>query len=807
MQSLRDHARVVRRSRLEASLRTVVACSIVGTLALYSPGSVRHLLAYPAFSYLTTVLIMTDATVGGAFRGFWHVVYATVQVMLFSVLSLWLVRPARFTPAVAAALTSLASFLVAVPESTHLMSKRIAFGQIVIVYAGAEVHGAATSIVMHPTLVALSSVLGACAAVLALLLPYPRLSCSEIRKITRLYVENATGRLNFYMDAFYSRNEEAATQLVSMAAFSSRAGAKLLQDMKKYEEGMIWERPDIQLLRQNYKRLAERFQEMELPIRGMELALNSCSSFPTPTVDEELRSMLTQQKLVMARILEQAKCLAPFDATTAPETVDDSNKKSLLAASRTVVLRSIEDLSALFFLFCILILQGDLPMMPIQTLSANNDKKPKFSVKEAMKNLKPSSKCLVFASKCSISLGLALLLGLMYNRENGHWSGLTIAISFVMERQPAFTFANARAQGTAMGSVYGILCLFIFERFMDLRLLALLPWIVFASFLRRSRMYGEAGGMSAIIGALLILGRKNYGVPTVFAVARIVEATIGLICFIVVEILFDPARAGTLAEVELSRSLGQASECIKGMSPYYNEKDLLGSASMEFRQRLSQLKARISGYERYTREAEVEPNFWFCPFPASCHLKLLESLLRTVDLLHFLAFQVDTLKQQCWIVDSPWKDVPELLKEDMELFTGRIGSTIECLGKVTSIKTLSEIDKELQRKTKLHDIEMGKLAKTTPSTSSSCIGKEELEKILNSLLQSLREAMEQINARECKEEAKSQMALSLGSFGFCINKLAEETRALQDLVKELITRHNPSCHVNLFEISSKVDAL
>ncbi|PKI39385.1 hypothetical protein CRG98_040251 [Punica granatum] len=616
-----------------------------------------------------------------------------------------------------------------------------------------------------------------------------------------MYVENATERLDFYLDAFSSGDSAAASDLIAKAKFSSRTGDRLLHSMKDNEEGMLWERPDIRFLRPNYMHLAERFQEMELPLRGMELALNSCSSFPIPAIDRELRSFLPHQKLVIGQKLEQAKSFAPCAAMTTPDTKDDSIKKSLRAI-RTVP-GSLEDLSALFFLFCMELLQCDLPMTLTRTLLPAMDEKQKFDIKHGIVKLKPSSKNLVFAFKCSISLGLAVLLGLMYSRENGYWSGLTIAISFVTERQPTFTVANARGQGTAMGSVYGILCFFIFERFMDLRLLPLLPWIVFASFLRHSRMYGQAGGISAVIGALLILGRKNYGAPPDFAITRITEATIGLICFILVEILFEPARAATLARIELSRSFGEARECIKCIVPCHKEKDLPGSAFQEFRERLIHLKARVSRYETYTREAEIEPNFWFCPFPASCYLTLLESFSRATDLLQFLAIQMDTLKHLCWSIGFPWKDIADLLKDGVEPFTERVGSTLECLEKVTSIKNLIEIDKELQKKTKtkLHDIEMGALS------PPYCIAKEDVDKISNSFLRQLNGAIQCIYADEGEEEVKSQMALSLGGLGFCIDSLMKETIVMKDTVKELITRQNPSCHVNLCEISCKVDAL
>lgn len=166
--------------RLASAFRTILACTIVASTTLYGPAPVRHLLEYPAFSYVTTILIVSDATLGDALRGCWHALLATAQVMTLSILSLWVIGPARFTVGLAAVAVGINAFVVAVPESTHLMSKRIAFGQIVIVYVGAVVHGAQTGALMHPIHVASSTVLGALASFLAMLFPYPHLACHEV---------------------------------------------------------------------------------------------------------------------------------------------------------------------------------------------------------------------------------------------------------------------------------------------------------------------------------------------------------------------------------------------------------------------------------------------------------------------------------------------------------------------------------------------------------------------------------------------------------------------------------------------------
>lgn len=68
-------------------------------------------------------------------------------------------------------------------------------------------------------------------------------------------------------------------------------------------------------------------------------------------------------------------------------------------------------------------------------------------ISELLRNLIPSYKGLILAFKSSLSLGLAVLLGLLYDRNNAYWSGLTIAISFVTGRQPTSLVANSRGQG------------------------------------------------------------------------------------------------------------------------------------------------------------------------------------------------------------------------------------------------------------------------------------------------------------------------------------------------------------------------
>ncbi|KAJ4704728.1 p-hydroxybenzoic acid efflux pump subunit aaeB [Melia azedarach] len=805
------------RVRLASALRTAVAGIIVGCTTLYGPEHLRRIQAFPAFSYVTTILIVSDATLGDTLRGCFNAIYAILQIMIPAVLSLWLVEPGRFTPGLAAVVVTLTSFLVALPESTPLMTKRLAFGQIVIVCVGAVIHGAETGVVMHPTHVASSTALGAFASVLAMLIPYPLLAYYEVKKTCRLYTENASERLNLFVKAFTAQDKTTAVDLITEAKFLFKAGSKLLLSIKDKQKGMPWERPQMRFLKPKCIDPREKLQELEVPIRGMELALTSCPSFPVGMIDEELRDVLHSLKADIGLKLEQVKCYASFDATTAPEIKKECVHKSLRALKN---ISSTEDVPASFFFYCMELLRDGLPVAPSsdcvvketektnteQSSDSRNQNRSKCKLKQSRSTLSmlPSRESLLFALKCSLSLGLAVLLGLAYNRENGYWSGLAIAISFERKRQATFTVTNARAQGTAMGSVYGIICCIMFQKFENFRFLALLPWIVFTTFLRHSRMYGDPGRISAVIGALLILGRKNYGKPSEFAIARITEATIGLMCFVIVEILFQPARAATLAKTQLAQSLEALRDAIEDIVLFVHQKNIPTSTVLRDKQK--KLTSHINELEKFTAEAKLEPNFWFLPFNDTCYEKLLGSLSRMADLLLFVAYKTEFLSEISEGFGVEWKDFKEQITDDLELFTEKVTYSLKCLEEVVLIKSLTVLEQELQNRNISHDIELGRSSNEDVHRSLSP-DEEEVEEILSSFLQHSNEVVHKIHTNEGEDKLKCEMVLSFNVLAFCISRLMRETTEIEKEIKKLLKWENPTRNINLYEISCKLNAL
>lgn len=179
--TINGRTKAVWRLCLASAFRTALACSIVGCVTLFGPASIQRLIAFPAFSYVMVILILNDAALGDTLRGCWLGLYATIHSIGPALLTLWAVGPSRFTTGTTALAVALSALVVALPgESTHLIAKRIALGETVVVYVAAYVNGVHTEPLMHPLRVAASAGIGVLASVLALLIPFPRLACQQV---------------------------------------------------------------------------------------------------------------------------------------------------------------------------------------------------------------------------------------------------------------------------------------------------------------------------------------------------------------------------------------------------------------------------------------------------------------------------------------------------------------------------------------------------------------------------------------------------------------------------------------------------
>ncbi|KAG2371331.1 uncharacterized protein HKW66_Vig0215050 [Vigna angularis] len=695
------------REGLSSAFRTALACTIVRCVSLYAPPSITTLISFPAFSYVTAILLIANhATFGDALRGCCLALYATLHTIGPAIFTLWLLGPGRLSKVGTAVAVAVAAFVVVLPwphSAAHLLDKRLALGQIVLVYVVAYDNGVHTDPFMHPLRLAASTALGALACVLALLLPYPRFACSQ--------------------------------------------------------EGVQWEIIPFKIFRSHCLSQIERLQEIDNNLRGMELAFTCTNSFTINILNQNLKHGLNNLEEHISLTIKQ-----PKQGLTVPES--NAKDLTLFLQSLQTIPTTHQELPIFFLLFCTQLLHKK-PFTLAPTSAQDNNKnenshwgKQKWA--DSIAKLRNTN--FIPAIKFSLSLGLTVFMGLVYSKENGLWAGLPVAVSYVSGREATFRAANVKAQGTVLGTVYGVLGSFVFERFLPLRFLSLLPWFIFTSFLQRSQMYGPVGSISAVIGAVLILGRKNYGPSSEFAIARIVETFIGLSCSIFVDLILGPKRASTCAKMELSQCLATLGESIGLLSPFTGESDL--------EEKLRRLKMQVNELKKFVVEAEVEPNFWFVPFNSVCYNKVLGSLSRMVELLWFGERGLKFLHQEFQRCGAYEKEGVKMLNAKVEHVRELIGSSIKNLEEICRMKGDEKNEKAC-------DVESGK---------SRCmvlgLGEDGIEERIGCFLEQCRSVVDKLDGDE--SEVKSQVVLSLSALGLCLFSCIRGTIEIEEAIIEIV---------------------
>ncbi|XP_008457498.2 uncharacterized protein LOC103497175 [Cucumis melo] len=762
-------------TRLASASRAALACSIVAYTTLYGPATLRRLVAFPAFSYLTATLIVTNAALGDAVRGCCLVVFATIQTVCPAMFLFWFIGPAKFSLITTAVTVALASVVVVLPSSTHLLAKKIALGQIVIIYVVGFIGGAQTDPLMHPLHVAATTALGAAASLIATLLPFPRLASLQVKTKSKSVVENMTERLSLMVKAILAEDRTMAAASISRAHFLSSSATKLLHSIKLYQESKKWEKFPFKICKMGWLSNSEKLEDLEMALNGMELALSKIPSYPiqnNPQNYQTLKHDLNNLENQINLSLKQANTyFSPSDSLTFPEVNVDDDKTTIINTLKSIQIipTNHQDLPHFFFIFCMKLLYKKTQIkIPTKFKEESKETEIKNSTNKEKNRTWVSSmnkQRVVPALKCAISLGISVILGLIYNKKNGFWGSLAVAVSIASNREPTFKVANIKVHGTMLGSVFGILSFVLFEKFLIGRLLCLLPWFIFTSFLQHSTMYGSAGGISAIVGALVVLGRTNYGSPKEFAFERMIETFIGIFISILVDIIFQPKRASKLVKIQFILSLQLLQKCINDSFSYESstimEKDLQG------------LRTQVIEVKQLIDEAEVEPNFLFLhPFHGDSHLKMFNSLSKMVGLLALNGEAMNNLKES--LREDLWRKVGEKLEGDFEKYKEIMTSGFVTFYEDFRSSSLKFLKGNENKEDNCGDIETGEAQRI------EVMDEIEKEKLINSFLQHLGEIV------ESKDGTSEEIILSLSAMAFCFNSLIKEMEEVGEAIRELI---------------------
>lgn len=914
-----SYEQVFWQSRVSAAFRTGWACLMVGIVMQYSSMH-HHWLAFPVFAYVMAVTVVGEASFGEALRSAFSVLVGTLHGVFPTIATLWFIKPQRFSVWTTTACVTVSCFSIAYPKVTNITSKRVAFAQVVIIYISAFMMKETMDAVTYPLRIAGSTALGAGCALLALILPVPKLACYQFQEKSKLSARITSEVLRLLVEAFSADEYEDANSLRFQAKSLSTAGGIILKQVEDNQVDLKWELPALGCL-PSVRLLSKEYGKLKQSLAGMEMALKFSS--PSQIGDtthvllaDPLLHLTTWTSLTLNHagsasistnpmqghiefILEQGKeALKSFDEALAIviQRICGNNMQKPYTSKPTNLpipgheLRSINSeeldkvrqgifkyhLPTCFFAFsmkhlckeamdmlrpCGERVQQIAPLkpesestegssycrqcaLPLRSISINVDALQEESSQVKMKSkriwqfLSKWISCvdanrLLIALKCSLSLGLSVLLGVLFSPKRGYWAGIAVAISMGTSREATFKLANVRAQGTVAGSVYAVIASILTAESILLRAVALIPWVMFTSFLRQSKMYGYAGGLSAFIAAVIILGRKDVDPPSEFAIVRITETFIGIGCYILVELMLQPRRASTLARKELVVGICSLRDFTSSLISAQTREGCVHSyalALLELKEKEKKLKDHIYHLKNYIEEAKVEPDFWFLPFPATTYSKLLNSYCKIADLLHFAMLSHEYIIESCARNDISVERIYGFIGDDLQAFESRVSEAFQCFAEILRVKSLRKLimqtrhiedsrSDNLQSSTgsaSVHDhssvrgIDTNKGQQPNSDYHSVFVGQNSYniagdEDITHSLIKSVQEVVTDILRLQDDISSRNDFVISISSLAFCLENIMNESKEIEKAIHELLQWENPWSLIDLWEIYDMIN--
>lgn len=167
-------------------MRAAVACTAIGLATSYASPSFRHHVSFPAYSYTVALLLVAgdSPTLGLLLKSTASIACTTVLGLLPALLAAHFMPPKMVSPLSSSVMSAVSAFMVAVVPDVEagLLGKRITMGQIVLICVASFDFGQPEPVrlLLHLVPAAASTAVGVAAALLAVVVPYPRLASHEV---------------------------------------------------------------------------------------------------------------------------------------------------------------------------------------------------------------------------------------------------------------------------------------------------------------------------------------------------------------------------------------------------------------------------------------------------------------------------------------------------------------------------------------------------------------------------------------------------------------------------------------------------
>eukprot|EP00253_Pinus_taeda_P017740 PITA_17740 len=307
-------------------------------------------------------------------------------------------------------------------------------------------------------------------------------------------------------------------------------------------------------------------------------------------------------------------------------------------------------------------------------------------------------------------------------------------------------------------------------------------------------MYGYAGGVSAFIATVVILGHKHVEPPSEFAIIRITETFIGIGCYILMELILQPRRASTLARKELVITLCSLHDFTSSIIAAQTSQGFVHShvlTLLELKEKERTLESHVGRLRNYIEEAKVEPDFWFLPFPATIYSKLLDSYCKIADLLHFATLSYESIIKSCASNNLSVNRIYGFLNDDLQMFENKVTQVFQCIAEVLRVKSLGKL-----------------IMQNHNEDNRSQYLQSSDQDITGSLIKSVQEAVTDILslAEEDEINTGNDFVISLSALAFCLEDIIIESREIEKAIHELLQWENPWSFIGLWMIYQRINS-
>ncbi|XP_024541030.1 uncharacterized protein LOC9647686 [Selaginella moellendorffii] len=334
------------------------------------------------------------------------------------------------------------SFLWSYLPNQKPVKKRLALAITTIVYVNAY-NNPLTHPVFFPLKLTLTTTLGTVSAIIALIFPVPRLSAYQVQYNTKLFAKLAMENFAVLVHAFCSNDQEEITSLCLQSKSVQRAALKAYSEIQRRKVEIAWEPGVLVQARSQGENVSRMITNMNQYLIGMNIAIQQGAAVSKPVQDmtrNSLEKLGSWSNSFLSDCTPDEEFRRMFFLFTVKKFVEEEIK--ILMAGQVPV--ALSHPACHHGCKAAAISSGSaLPVHSSNTTPSNLVAATRRSL-----NLAANKKMVIEAFKIALSMVIAVYLGVLYRKDYGYWSTITVALGLFNHRTGTFKSTSLRLQAS-----------------------------------------------------------------------------------------------------------------------------------------------------------------------------------------------------------------------------------------------------------------------------------------------------------------------------------------------------------------------